>query len=90
MRKTIAHVDGKAVHSYKRKGCLCGGDCRDIYTDKTTGTKYIINIDNGEIVVEEYVEESGSNSGGGSESGSGSDSDSDVVGTAVVGQAHAH
>lgn len=77
MRKTIARVDGKAIYSYKSKGCICGNDCRDIYTDKTTGTKYVINIDNGQIVVDDYVEET-------------SDSDSDVVGSAIVGQAHAH
>lgn len=78
MKKTIAIVDGKAVYSYKSDKCICGCDCdhAKVLTDKTTGNKYTIAVDNGELIVEPYAEPTpgGANN---------------LVGSAVVGTAHA-
>lgn len=74
MKKTIARVDGKDVYTYKSKNCICGCDCdhAKVLTDKTTGNKYTIAVDNGELIVEPYTEPSGSGNS--------------LVGSAIVGQ----
>ena len=77
MRKTIARVDGKDVYTYKSSKCICGCDCEHakVLTDKTTGNKYTIAVDNGELIVEPYSDDSASGDS--------------RVGSAIVGQSTA-
>ena len=73
MKKTIAIVDGKPVYGYESDDCMCGCNCGQakVLTDKTTGNKYTIAVDNGELIVEPYVEPSGRRA---------------LVGSAIVGK----
>lgn len=82
MRITIGTVNGKAVYSYKSNKCMCGCDCNspDIFTDKTTGNKYTIAVDNGELIVEPYEEE---------EDEEPEPAANNLVDSAIVGQAQA-
>lgn len=75
MKKTIAYINGIPIYGYDKKGCICGCDCNepDVYVDETTGDKYVVTVNNGQIGLKPYTEQQ-------------SDHDaSSLVGSAVVG-----
>lgn len=83
MKRSIAYVDGRTIHTYKSKKGLCDCNCDepDLYIDETTGEKFIIGVNNGQLFLEPYVDPKDKQDDEGEAS--------DVVGTAIVGQSKA-